>query len=59
MSRESDLVDLIKTANEIYLVNPSGNVRSAYIQIDDVCELIMKSYLQANVGGIVSREPPA
>jgi hypothetical protein len=49
MSRESDLVDLIKTANEIYLVNPTGNVRSAYIQIDDLCELVMKSYLQANV----------
>ncbi len=25
MSREADLVDLIKTANEIYLVNPAGN----------------------------------
>ncbi len=49
MSREADLVDLIKTANEIYLVNPAGNARSAYIQIDDLCELIMKSYLQANV----------
>jgi hypothetical protein len=49
MSREADLVDLIKTANEIYLVNPAGNARSAYIQIDDLCELIMKSYLQASV----------
>ncbi len=49
MSRESDLVDLIKPANEIYLVNPASNARSAYIQIDDLCELIMKSYLQANV----------
>jgi hypothetical protein len=26
-----------------------GNVRSAYIQIDDLCELIMKSFLQINV----------
>jgi hypothetical protein len=49
MSRESDLVDLIMTANEIYLVNPTRNARSAYIQIDDLCELVMKSYLQANV----------
>jgi hypothetical protein len=49
MSRESDLVDLIKTANEIYLVNPTANARSAYIQIDDLCELIMKSYLQASI----------
>ena len=46
MSREADLVDLIKTANEIYLVNPAGNARSAYIQIDDLCELILKSFLQ-------------
>jgi hypothetical protein len=51
MSRESDLVDLIKTANEIYLVNPAGNARLAYIQIDDLCELIMKSYLQMKVNG--------
>src|SRR5436305_9210317 len=51
MSREADLVDLIRTANEIYLVNPGGNARSGYIQIDDLCELIMKSYLHANVNG--------
>jgi hypothetical protein len=49
MSREADLVSLISTANEIYLVNPANNARSAYIQIDDLCELILKSYLQANV----------
>lgn len=47
----SDLADLIETANEIYLINPSRNVRSAYIQIDDLCELTMKSYLQIAVSG--------
>jgi hypothetical protein len=51
MSREADLVDLIQTANEIYLMNPSGNARSAYIQIDDLCELILKSWLHINVSG--------
>lgn len=49
MSREADLLSLISTANEIYLSNPANNARSAYIQIDDLCELILKSYLQANV----------
>ncbi|AKB19529.1 hypothetical protein [Methanosarcina sp. WWM596] len=43
-----DLIDLIKNANDIYLVSPSNNVRSAYIQIDDLCELTMKSWLQSN-----------
>ncbi len=49
MSRAKDLIDLIMTANEIYLVNPDKNIRSAYIQIDDLCELVMKSYLQENI----------
>jgi hypothetical protein len=47
MSREKDLIDLIRTANEVYLINPSSNVRTAYILIDDLCELIMKSFLQS------------
>lgn len=51
MSREADLVDLIQTANEIYLINPQGNARSAYIQIDDLCELILKSWLHIKVTG--------
>jgi len=45
MSRVDDLIDLIQATNEIYLINPSRNIRSAYIQIDDICELVMKSYL--------------
>lgn len=48
MSRLDDLIDLIQTVNEIYLVNPDRNVRTAYILIDDLCELSLKSYLQAN-----------
>ena len=51
MSRLDDLIDLIQTANEIYLINPDRNVRTAYIQIDDLCELTMKSYLQLNMEG--------
>lgn len=48
MSRIDDLIDLIQTTNEVYLMNPSMNIRSAYIQIDDLCELSMKSFLQMN-----------
>lgn len=46
MSREKDLIDLIRTANEVYLINPSNNVRTAYILIDDLCELMTKFFLQ-------------
>lgn len=46
MSRVDDLKDLIRTANEIYLINPQRNARTAFIQIDDLCELAMKSWLQ-------------
>lgn len=49
MPRIDDLVDLTQMANDIYLVNPSRNVRMAYIQIDDLCELAMKTWLQLNV----------
>lgn len=47
MSREKDLIDLIRTANEVYLINPSNNVRTAYILIDDLCELMTKFFLQS------------
>jgi hypothetical protein len=49
MSRIDDLVDLIQAANDIYLINPTRNVRMAYIQIDDLCELAMKSWLQMHL----------
>lgn len=48
MSRVDDLVDLVKTTNDILLVNEAQNVRTVYIQVDDLCELALKSYLQAN-----------
>lgn len=49
MSRVSDLLDLIQNANDFYLINPLRNVRSVYIQIDDLCELALKSWLQMDV----------
>lgn len=51
MSRLADLIELIQGANDVYLANPDRNARSAYIQIDQLCELILKSWLQANVSG--------
>lgn len=47
MSRVDDLIDLIRAANDTYLMNPSRNVRMAYILVDNLCELAIKSYLQA------------
>jgi hypothetical protein len=49
MSRVDDLIALVQSANDAYLVNPSRNARMAYIQIDDICELAIKSWLQAHV----------
>jgi len=46
MSRVSDLIDLIQNVNDFYLINPLRNGRSVYIQVDDLCELAMKSWLQ-------------
>ena len=46
MSRLSDLVELIQSANDIYLIEPSRNVRSIFILVDHLCELTMKSWLQ-------------
>lgn len=49
MSRVDDLANLVKTTNDMLLVNEAQNIRSVYIQVDDICELALKSYLQANV----------
>lgn len=51
MSRVDDLIDLVRTINDILLVNEVHNVRTVFIQVDDLCELSLKSYLQANVDG--------
>ncbi len=51
MSRIADLVELIQSANDVYLANPERNVRFAYIQIDQLCELILKIWLQNNISG--------
>lgn len=48
MSRLDDLIDLMQSACETYLVNPARNVRSAYIQVDNLCELAMKTWLQCD-----------
>lgn len=51
MSRLDDLIDLMRSAHDAYLVNPARNVRLAYIQIDDLAELSIKTWLQENVAG--------
>jgi hypothetical protein len=48
MSRIQGLLSLIESANDFYLVAPGRNDRSVYIQVDDICELAMKSWLHAN-----------
>ena len=45
MSRLDDLIDLMQSACETYLINPSRNGRAAYIQVDNLCELAMKTWL--------------
>ncbi len=48
MSRVDDLIDLVRSANDIFLINPIRNARMAYILIDNICELTLKSWLQMN-----------
>jgi hypothetical protein len=51
MARIDDIVDLMRVANETYIINPSLNIRAAYIQIDDLCELSFKSFLESRING--------
>jgi len=46
MSRLDDLIDLIQTTNEVYFITAPGRVRTAYILVDDIVELSLKTYLQ-------------
>ncbi|MGB9181030.1 MAG: hypothetical protein WCB68_17490 [Pyrinomonadaceae bacterium] len=49
MSRIQDLLSLMESTNDFYLVAPGRNDRSVYIQVDDICELAMKSWLHEDV----------
>ncbi len=49
MSRLPDILSLIESTNDFYLMAPGRNDRSVYIQVDDLCELAMKSWLDENV----------
>lgn len=46
MSRLDDLIDLIQTTNEVYFITAPGRVRTAYILVDDIIELSLKTFLQ-------------
>jgi hypothetical protein len=46
MSRLDDLIELIQTTNEVYFITAPGRVRTAYILVDDIAELALKTYLQ-------------
>lgn len=46
MSRLDDLIDLVQTTNEVYFITAPGRVRTAYILVDDIVELALKTFLQ-------------
>lgn len=46
MSRLDDIIDLIQTTNEVYFITAPGRVRTAYILVDDIVELTLKTFLQ-------------
>src|SRR5438128_836840 len=48
MARIQGLLNLMVSANDFYLVAPGRNDRSVYIQVDDICELAMKSWLHTD-----------
>jgi hypothetical protein len=49
MSSLDNLIDLIQTTNEVYFITAPGRVRTAYILVDDIVELTMKTFLQEKV----------
>jgi hypothetical protein len=46
MSRLDDIIELIQTTNEVYFITAPGRVRTAYILVDDILELALKTCLQ-------------
>ncbi len=46
MSRLADIIDLIQTTNEVYFITAPGRVRTAFILVDDIIELALKTFLQ-------------
>lgn len=46
MSRLDDIIELIQTTNEVYFITAPGRVRTAYILVDDILELTLKTFLQ-------------
>ncbi|MBW4553239.1 MAG: hypothetical protein KME35_19315 [Aphanocapsa sp. GSE-SYN-MK-11-07L] len=46
MSRLDDIIDLIQTTNEVYFITAPGRVRTAFILVDDIVELTLKTFLQ-------------
>lgn len=46
-----DLASLCSGTLDLYLYRPHGNARITFIQIDDLVELALKSWLQVNVKG--------
>lgn len=46
MSSLDNLMDLIQTTNEVYFITAPGRVRTAYILVDDIVELALKTFLQ-------------
>lgn len=46
MSRLDDLIELIRTTNEVYFITAPKRVRTVFILADDIAELALKSYLQ-------------
>lgn len=46
MPRLDGLIELIQTTNEVYFITAPGRIRTAYILVDDITELALKTYLQ-------------
>ena len=45
MSQLSDIIELIRTTNEVYFINAPERVRAVFILVDDLVELSLKTYL--------------
>lgn len=48
MAGLENLIELIRTTNEVYFITAPQRLRAAFILVDDVSELALKTFLQSN-----------
>lgn len=51
MTQLENILDLVRTVNEVYFITAPTRTRAAFLLVDDIVELTLKSYLQTFAEG--------